>query len=212
MKINGRNKGFTLVELIVVLVILAILAAILVPALLGYIDRSRTAQDMINARNVMQAVQGELVKLYGKGSYNDLRSAMEASNYKFGDTGVNKADIDCDDRELAKEIFELADDSPYAFVFGVHKYGDGKYETKDPHRAFTIYFAAYCATKDSIPIYYDGVEWVTDYPWTTRGNNKGNNVFELANGEDASLQMVILSAPENKNGDSVWQFLQKKHK
>ena len=36
-----NNKGFTLVELIVVLVILAILAAILVPALLGYIDKAR---------------------------------------------------------------------------------------------------------------------------------------------------------------------------
>ena len=36
-----KDKGFTLVELIVVLVILAILAAILVPALLGYIDRAK---------------------------------------------------------------------------------------------------------------------------------------------------------------------------
>ena len=36
-----NNKGFTLVELIVVLVILAILAAVLVPALLGYIDDAR---------------------------------------------------------------------------------------------------------------------------------------------------------------------------
>ena len=40
-KFKNDNKGFTLVELIVVLVILAILAAILVPALLGYIDEAR---------------------------------------------------------------------------------------------------------------------------------------------------------------------------
>ena len=33
-----EKKGFTLVELIVVLVILAILAALLIPALTGYID------------------------------------------------------------------------------------------------------------------------------------------------------------------------------
>ena len=41
MKKMKENKGFTLVELIVVIVILAILAAILVPALLGYIDRAK---------------------------------------------------------------------------------------------------------------------------------------------------------------------------
>ena len=36
-----EKKGFTLVELIVVLVILAILAALLIPALTGYIDKAR---------------------------------------------------------------------------------------------------------------------------------------------------------------------------
>ena len=41
MERNNRKRGFTLVELIVVLVILAVLAALLVPSLTGYIDKAK---------------------------------------------------------------------------------------------------------------------------------------------------------------------------
>lgn len=41
---KNTKRGFTLVELIVVLVILAILAALLIPALTGYIDKARKSQ------------------------------------------------------------------------------------------------------------------------------------------------------------------------
>ena len=42
---QNSKKGFTLVELIVVLVILAVMAAMLVPALTGYIDEARKKKD-----------------------------------------------------------------------------------------------------------------------------------------------------------------------
>ena len=60
-----NNKGFTLVELIVVLVILAILAAILVPTLLGYIDRARAEKDYSTAQTVRVAAQAEIDQMYG---------------------------------------------------------------------------------------------------------------------------------------------------
>lgn len=61
-----NNKGFTLVELIVVLVILAILAAILVPALLGYIDKAREKQITTNAEAAYVAAQALATEAYGK--------------------------------------------------------------------------------------------------------------------------------------------------
>ncbi len=63
-----NNKGFTLVELIVVLVILAILAAILVPALLGYIDKARQAQYEEEAHAILVAAQAYETEQYAKGA------------------------------------------------------------------------------------------------------------------------------------------------
>lgn len=63
---KDKEKGFTLVELIVVLVILAILAAILVPALLGWIDKAREKQYVLDARSVYMAAQSIATEKYAK--------------------------------------------------------------------------------------------------------------------------------------------------
>ena len=66
-KRRSKKGGFTLVELIVVLVILAILAALLIPALTGYIDKAKEKRIVAETRQVVMAAQTLLDEDYGSG-------------------------------------------------------------------------------------------------------------------------------------------------
>jgi prepilin-type N-terminal cleavage/methylation domain-containing protein len=54
---KNENKGFSLVELIVVIAIMAVLTAVLVPSLLSYVERSRAQKDDSAMGEVANAIQ-----------------------------------------------------------------------------------------------------------------------------------------------------------
>lgn len=68
---KNNKKGFTLVELIVVLVILAILAALLIPALTGYIDKAKRKSIVAETRQVVMAAQTLVDEAYGSNNAGD---------------------------------------------------------------------------------------------------------------------------------------------
>lgn len=97
---KNNKKGFTLVELIVVLVILAILAAILVPALLGYIDRAKTSQYELEAKSVYMAAQAAASEAYA--SDETERNSADMKSLFWDDTADELTSV-------GKEVAATAD-------------------------------------------------------------------------------------------------------
>lgn len=132
-KVREDNKGFTLVELIVVLVILAILAAILVPALLGYIDRAKESQYELEANAVMTAMQGEASRLYATAASGSKLTAAQF-NDSSDTTGLSA---------VGKSVMKTADVTALA-ITGVTTKWDAAGKTGNPsttadlHDAYTI--------------------------------------------------------------------------
>ena len=204
-----KNKGFTLVELIVVLVILAILAAILIPALLGYIDRAKEKKEVVRAKNCLTAAQVELTEYY---------AAQKPLKYKDGidpDTATdtscasvisdckplnNNGDVMADGSDFANKVFTTADDNPYCFIIATGSTMDSN-ATK--HDRYTIYYAFYMETDTSMPLYYYDGKWVKENPRNIGFYSDKNEA--TINGKKMKIQYYVLANAGGKSVDNYYQ-------
>ncbi|MBR5799256.1 MAG: type II secretion system protein [Lachnospiraceae bacterium] len=100
----GRvNKGFTLVEMIVVMLILTVLAAILIPSLMGFIDEAKGKQHVLNARSIYmsaQAIESEKYAAWDGTIANAHHNLSEADKTRI----VRMADLE--GVEIVDVVFE----------------------------------------------------------------------------------------------------------
>lgn len=96
-KENMNDKGFSLVELIIVIAIMAILIVVLAPQYLKYVERSRNSTDMQNVRTIMTAVEtyaADPQATLAIGSSQFTFTVNSTSISSSGDNAANQAVID----------------------------------------------------------------------------------------------------------------------
>lgn len=73
-----NNKGFSLVELIIVIAIMAVLVGVLAPQFIRYVEQSRRARDIQTAQEIREAVLADIAD----GKLKDSDSPLEPTEGK----------------------------------------------------------------------------------------------------------------------------------
>ena len=101
-------SGFSLVELIVVIAIMAVMAAVLVPALLGYVEKSRMQKD---ASIMSEVVNSMKLSIADQEIYDELLQASVKNNYSCYADGDTTTNIDANKTMLKDPEYWLYNDS-----------------------------------------------------------------------------------------------------
>lgn len=134
-----NNRGFSMVELIVVIAIMAILAGALAPVLIRYVNKARLSTDIDTGKEIAKAMMTALTE-------EDIRD-----NAVVHDT-TPQAVEDMDGNDFKKEVYDILGQST---IKGKSKKdADGaKMENGSPQFYYTL-----DADKNQVAVYYGGTD------------------------------------------------------
>lgn len=97
MKRIQKKKGFTMIEIIIVLVILAILIGAAVPSMMGFVSEARNKANFSSARTAYMAAQTVVTEYVGLG-----KTGWYSGNSFTGDALTTFKNLMDNDAEVAK--------------------------------------------------------------------------------------------------------------
>jgi len=214
-KLTGKKQAFTLVELIVVLCILAVLAAILVPSLIGYIQKTKREKYAEEVHYALVAAQSVMTELYAVDNGEGSSSATQDGYNLRWETGKDKKWGD----KILKYMDKgrgVSNGEPHIFIIGVGSSDPAANMTSN--QRCTVYFVAYVADKNAPAVYYVNGKWYYSYPFTESGdkvhviepkdiNGKNFRNTIVEDGANIPLQLIIVSNTSGLSADSgaIWQ-------
>ena len=229
-KVN--NKGFTLVELVVIVMILVVLATISIPIFNNFFTKKYNDKIADEAKDIMDCSQIAFYELYATNAHNlvdgttnntkevciidglqDMSNDYKKHPTTFQVSNASYLDIDIHMNPICKNILELCgmsinEDSPCIVFVATGKYDiycDPNNSEYDPIKAYTVYQVIYQ------PVFQRKVVFL-DINGNISYSNPYSKTHKIHVGDDdITIQYYALKCGKDNNNkmQAMWSFINK---